>query len=199
MWDSFMRPTFVLLAAAAIYVGATYSFTLTAQTPTPATPAAGGPNFQREITPILQRHCTSCHAGLRPRGGMRLNFRDESDARSVLKNDDGFWERVANEVAGTHMPPAGRPQPTDAERDLLVEWIQNRMLTTDGKPDPGPFMVHRLNNREYANTVRDLLYLPPTHDVVADFPADERGDGFDNNAGTLTISPLLVERYLGAA
>ena len=60
-------------------------------------------------------------------------------------------------------------------------------------------MVRRLNNREYANTVRDLLYLPPGFDVAADFPADERGDGFDNNAGTLTISPLLIERYLAAA
>ena len=35
--------------------------------------------------------------------------------------------------------------------------------------------------------------------MTADFPADERGDGFDNNAGTLTISPLLIERYLAAA
>ena len=73
------------------------------------------------------------------------------------------------------------------------------MLTTNGQPDPGPFMVHRLNNREYANTLRDLLYLSPDYDVVSDFPADERGDGFDNNAGTLTISPLLIEHYLKAA
>ncbi len=60
------------------------------------------------------------------------------------------------------MPPAGRKAPTDAQRELLVEWIHNNVMTTDGKPDPGPFMVRRLNNREYANTVRDLLYLPPT-------------------------------------
>jgi hypothetical protein len=82
---------------------------------------------------------------------------------------------------------------------LLVDWIDNNLLTVNGKPDPGPFMVHRLNNREYANTLRDLLYLPPSFDVASDFPADERGDGFDNNAGTLTISPLLIEAYLAAA
>ena len=203
MWDSHMRPTVALLSAAAIFGGAIGSFTLTAQSgvarPQTAAPAARAISFEREVAPVLQTYCASCHAGMRPRGGMRLVFKDAADARSVLTNDDGFWERVANEVAGRHMPPAARPQPTDAQRDLLVEWIQNSMLTTDGKPDPGPFMVHRLNNREYANSVRDLLYLPAAHDVTADFPADERGDGFDNNAGTLTISPLLIERYLEAA
>src|SRR5688572_23949210 len=195
-----MRPAvIVLLAAAAMLAGAAGSFTVEAQSGAGAAAVATTISFENEIAPILQTYCGSCHGGVRPRGGMRLAFKDETDARSVLKNDDGFWERVANEVAGKHMPPAGRPQPSDAQRDLLVEWVQNRMLTTDGRPDPGPFMVHRLNNREYANTVRDLLYLPPTHDVTADFPADERGDGFDNNAGTLTISPLLVEQYLAAA
>jgi mono/diheme cytochrome c family protein len=196
-----MKPAAALLAAAAVFGAANGSFTLTAQSgaAVPRTTEVTSVDFAREIAPTLQTYCASCHAGARPRGGMRLVFKDAADARSVMKNDDGFWERVANEVAGRHMPPAGRPQPNDAERDRLVEWIQNTMLTADGKPDPGPFMVHRLNNREYANTVRDLLYLPPTYDVTRDFPADERGDGFDNNAATLTISPLLIERYLDAA
>ena len=201
MWDSQMRPAAAVVLLTALF-GAVGSFNLTAQSGSAqlqGAPPPGAISFEREIAPILQTHCAACHTGAKPRGGMRLVFKDVSDARSVMKNDDGFWERVANEVAGKHMPPSGRPQPNDAQRELLVEWIQNSMLTTDGKPDPGPFIVHRLNNREYANTVRDLLYLPPTHDVTRDFPADERGDGFDNNAGTLTISPLLVERYLEAA
>src|SRR5690606_17742577 len=79
------------------------------------------------------------------------------------------------------------------------DWISGNVLTANGMPDPGPFMVRRLNNREYANTIRDLLYLPADYDAAEGFPADERGDGFDNNAATLTISPLLIERYLDAA
>jgi hypothetical protein len=96
------------------------------------------------------------------------------------------------------MPPAAvRIKPTDAERSQLLAWINDTLLAS--QPDPGPFMVHRLNNRQYANTIRDLLYLPADYNAAADFPADERGDGFDNNAGTLTISPLLIESYLAAA
>ena len=193
-----MRPTVLLLTAAAIQAAATGSFVLQAQsTAAVATPPAI--NFEKDVVPILAAHCTSCHGNTRPRGGVSLVFKDEADARERLKEDDEFWDRVETEISTKQMPPAGRKPPTDAQRELLVEWIHNRVMTTDGKPDPGPFTVRRLNNREYANTVRDLLYLPQGFDVSADFPADERGDGFDNNAGTLTISPLLIERYLAAA
>src|SRR6202012_1246674 len=82
---------------------------------------------------------------------------------------------------------------------LLVNWISNDVMKAGGKPDTGPLTFHRLNNREYANTVRQLLYLPASYDPAADFPADERGDGFDNNSDTLTISPVLIEHYLDAA
>ena len=103
-----MRPTVALLSAAAILAGTMGSFSVTAQSGTTklqaTTPAATG--FEREIAPILQTYCASCHAGGRPRGGMRLVFKDVADARSVMRDDDGFWERVANEVSGGHMPPA---------------------------------------------------------------------------------------------
>jgi mono/diheme cytochrome c family protein len=206
MWDSHMKRTVILLGAAAIFVGAMGPFTITAQSGAAKPQAASQPtphakriNFEKEIVPILATHCAGCHSGPKPRGGMNLSFKDENEARARLRDDDTFWERVETEVSTKQMPPAGRKPPTDAQRELLAEWIFTNVMTLDGKPDPGPFMVRRLNNREYANTVRDLLYLPPTFDVTADFPADERGDGFDNNAGTLTISPLLIERYLAAA
>src|SRR3569833_2723519 len=103
-------------------------------------------------------------------------------------------------VGGGMMPPAAvKNRPSDDERKLLVNWIKNDMLSISGKPDPGPVIVHRLNNREYANTIRQLLYLPASYDPVADFPADERGDGFDNNSDTLTVSPVLIEHNLDAA
>jgi hypothetical protein len=66
-----------------------------------------------------------------------------------------------------------------------------------GTDDPGRITLHRLNNAEYNNTVRDLLgtELRPADD----FPADDRGYGFDNVADVLRLSPLLVELYEGAA
>lgn len=162
--------------------------------------AAPHPNFDTDIAPVFNKYCVGCHAGAQPKGDIMLKFKDENDARSRMATNDEFWDKVTTMVGGGLMPPAMvKNRPSDQERKLLVDWIRNDMLTIGGKPDPGPMIVHRLNNREYANSIRELLYLPPDHDPTADFPADERGDGFDNNSDTLTISPVLIEHYLDAA
>lgn len=157
------------------------------------------PRFDTDIAPVFNKYCIGCHSGAQPKGDMLLKFKDEQDARSRTANDD-FWSKVSDELASGRMPPAAvKNRPSDGERKLLVDWINNDVLTIAGQPDPGPLVVHRLNNREYANTLRDLLYLPADYNAAADFPADERGDGFDNNSDTLVISPVLIEHYLDAA
>lgn len=63
--------------------------------------------------------------------------------------------------------------------------------------DPGFMPIHRLNNLEYANTLRDLLQTD--HVLGVSFPPDPVDHGFDNVAELLTVSPLLVEVYEAAA
>ena len=57
-----------------------------------------------------------------------------------------------------------------------------------------PTPLRRLTKAEYANAVRDLLKVDPA--PAADLPADEETNGFDNNAGILTVSPLHAEKYV---
>ncbi|MEO8301278.1 MAG: DUF1592 domain-containing protein [Rhizomicrobium sp.] len=155
--------------------------------------------FDSDIAPVFNKYCIGCHSGAQPKGDMLLKFKDEADARGRVANDD-FWSKVSTELSAGRMPPAlVKNRPTDDERKRIVDWINNDVLTIAGKPDPGALVFHRLNNREYANTIRQLLYLPPDYDPTVDFPADERGDGFDNNSDTLTISPVLIEHYLASA
>lgn len=59
--------------------------------------------------------------------------------------------------------------------------------------DPGTVTVHRLNNAEYNNTIRDLLGIDPR--PAKDFPADDYSHGFDNISDALSMSPLQVELY----
>ncbi|HET7131272.1 MAG TPA: DUF1592 domain-containing protein, partial [Gammaproteobacteria bacterium] len=61
-------------------------------------------------------------------------------------------------------------------------------------PAPG---IHRLNRAEYGNAIRDLLALDI--DPSTFLPADDSSRGFDNQAGTLALSPALLEAYLSAA
>ena len=96
------------------------------------------------------------------------------------------------------MPPAEKPRPSDQERRLLEDWIKRGAFGIDPKdPDPGRVTVRRLNRVEYRNTIRDLIGVE--YDTTSEFPADDTGNGFDNNGDVLTLSPLLLEKYLGAA
>jgi hypothetical protein len=63
--------------------------------------------------------------------------------------------------------------------------------------DPGNKRIHRLNRTEYDHTVQDLLAVDAA--PARDFPADDVGYGFDNNADVLSTSPLLVEKLDEAA
>ena len=53
-----------------------------------------------------------------------------------------------------------------------------------------------MNRAEYNNTIRDLwASIRP----AADFPSDDVGYGFDNIGDVLSLSPVLLEKYLAAA
>lgn len=60
-------------------------------------------------------------------------------------------------------------------------------------PVPGLKTLHRLNRAEYDNTVRDLL--GDATGPARDFPADDHGHGFDNQADVLSVGALLAEKY----
>jgi hypothetical protein len=68
---------------------------------------------------------------------------------------------------------------------------------TTAATDPGRVTLHRLNRAEYDNTVQTLLGT--TAKPSADFPIDDRGNGFDNMADVLTLSPLHLSVYHAAA
>jgi len=97
------------------------------------------------------------------------------------------------------MPPQGRPRPDDAGYDSFETWLSNRIdQVASEHPNPGRrHAVHRLNRAEYANAIRDLLSLEINEDTL--LPPDDSGFGFDNIADVLSVSPMLTERYLGAA
>lgn len=69
----------------------------------------------------------------------------------------------------------------------------------DQLPDPGRVTIHRLNNAEYNNTVRDLFFGMVDWAPANEFPADVHGFGFDNISDVQTISPLHFELYQRSA
>ena len=96
------------------------------------------------------------------------------------------------------MPPADMEQPGDKEIDRILSWIEESVFDHDPqKTEPGRVVLRRLNRVEYKNTIRDLFGVNIETGTL--FPADDTGHGFDTIGEVLTVSPLLMEKYMVAA
>jgi len=153
--------------------------------------AAQKPEIDRAL---LDRYCVSCHGGTRAMGGVDLR----ALAAPQSGGDAATWERVIRQVRSGVMPPAGAARPDRAAVTRFLAAAERAVDASAGtSPRPGRPVAHRLNRTEYANAVRDIFALEI--DATALLPADETLEGFDNIGGVLSLSPLLVDRYLSAA
>jgi hypothetical protein len=151
-----------------------------------------------EMFSFLKTQCIACHSAERAKGGIDLaTFKTEAD---VAKNAK-LWRVVISEVHERRMPPSNRTPPKEVVREQFLKEATEFLdkVERGAKPvDPGRGVVRRLTRREYNNTVRDLFGV--TTKPADKFPSDGGGGaGFDNNAATLYLPPILLERYLFAA
>ena len=108
------------------------------------------------------------------------------------------WERVLRKFGSGQMPPPGMPRPDDDTSAKFTTWLEKQLNTNaTAHPNPGAPALHRLNRLEYGNTIRDLLGLEV--DATALLPGDDSGYGFDNIGDVLSVSPVLLEKYMSAA
>jgi mono/diheme cytochrome c family protein len=158
--------------------------------------SADDASFHSAVDAVFKNVCTGCHNAQVSSGGM--NIQVFLDPQSLAKNRDG-WEIILGKLRSGEMPPAGMPKPPADQVTALTTYVQARLDEMDraAKPDPGTVVAHRLNRYEYSNTVRDLLGIEFQADK--NFPTDDSGYGFDNIGSVLTVSPLLMSKYLNAA
>jgi hypothetical protein len=172
------------------------------QAPSAAAPVlTAGADAARRSTPsietpraLLDRYCVTCHNDRVRTANLSLQGLELADAADHAE----LWEKVIRKLRAGVMPPPDLPRPPLAEyeglRDFLEAEIDRAALS---KPNPGSVVLHRLNRTEYAHAVRDLLDL--RIDAAVLLPPDDAANGFDNIAGSLTISPTLLESYATAA
>ncbi|MDQ5980869.1 MAG: hypothetical protein QG602_3847, partial [Verrucomicrobiota bacterium] len=150
--------------------------------------------FKNDIQPMLETYCYSCHGEGESEGGVTLDqFKDEASLK-----DHKLWLRVLKNTRSRIMPPVDEDYLSNAELAKFATFIKRDIFELNpAKPDPGRVTVRRLNRVDYRNTVRELMGVD--FDTQKEFPADDTGHGFDNNGDVLTISPMLMEKYLDAA
>jgi hypothetical protein len=145
---------------------------------------------------FLKQHCTTCHSGTEPEGTF--------DA-AVLSADFGKaehrkqWLKVAQQLRAGTMPPPEEPRPDNVEVKELLDWIDEQLMDAERvrSERDGRTLMRRLNQTEYANTIRDLLQVDV--DLEGVLPADSVVGGFDTAADSLHFSPYQLAGYLEAA
>jgi hypothetical protein len=152
--------------------------------------------FRQQVVPFLETHCVACHSGDEAEAAVAFDrFTDSAGVQTQYQ----LWEKVIRLVQDHQMPPTGEQQPSADEIAGLSAALKAELATFDCSAEkrPGRVTLRRLNRAEYNNTVRDLTGLNIT--PAADFPSDDVGEGFDNIGDVLTISPILLEKYLTTA
>ncbi len=152
--------------------------------------------LEKTIRPFLVENCLYCHNAKKASGGLNL---EQFQTAASLTAERETWERILQRLQAGEMPPKGAPHPDDATVQAFIRLVEGEFERADKlvKPDPGRVTARRLNRAEYNNTVRDLLGV--NFGPADDFPQDDSGYGFDNIGDVLSLSPVLMEKYLTAA
>ena len=147
-----------------------------------------------EAQKLVKQYCIGCHNSKLRSASLSLEGLD----LSKVSDDAGLWEKVLRKVEAKQMPPMGLPRPDAAAQKAFTGYLETELdRAAASHPNPGRPTIHRLNRNEYSNAVRDLLALDikPGNSL----PLDDTGYGFDNIGDVLSLSPVLIERYMSVA
>lgn len=146
---------------------------------------------------FLKTYCRNCHQGKTAVGGFSV---ERFNTPGSFQTHPQRWSSANRRVRNGEMPPKGAPAPSIDLRERFSEWVDTTLRTEACAAGivPGPSPIRRLNRDEYSATVRDLLDIHL--DIGHSLPADGAGgEGFDNAAETLFLSPLHSEKYMEVA
>lgn len=173
----FLRSGLLILGALLLLVSVTHA--------DEKLPAQGGVHL------FLKQHCYSCHSEQNAEGEIRL---DTLAPPASKVDSDKTWMRVAEVITTGEMPPASEKRPAADSVKFVADSIAVALAKSKA---PRPLSLRRMNRVEYENTVRELLSI--NIDLAEMLPEDGSIQGFDKVGDGLSISTILMERYLEAA
>jgi mono/diheme cytochrome c family protein len=155
-----------------------------------------------DLRAVVNDYCAECHNAVDWDGGIAFDTRSPTvhvASQHANERESAIWEKAARKVRAGMMPPARAARPAAAVLDGFAAAVEQQL---DGawsaNPNPGTKPLSRLNRTQYRNAVRDLLAFDATS-VIDTLPVDEVVDDFDNIGDGLSVSPTLIEAYVGAA
>src|SRR5690606_291802 len=142
---------------------------------------------------LIGDYCMDCHNSEDWAGSVAFDLLTPADIPAQAE----IFETAIRKLRGGLMPPPGNERPDAGAIAATVAWLETTLDAAASAPDPGAVPLRRLNRREYAHAIRDLLGMEI--DATALLPADDLEGGYDNNAAALQVSPAFIDQYLNAA
>jgi hypothetical protein len=142
---------------------------------------------------VVKQYCFECHNRDDLAGGRAF----DKLSPDRIAADAETWELAIRKLRSGLMPPAGGPRPDAEQTAELASWLADEIDSAVDEPAPGRVALRRLNRREYANAIHDLLALEVDPAIL--LPQDNVEGYFDNNADALQVSPAFVNQYVDAA
>ena len=161
-------------------------------------PALEAIHFEKQVRPILKKHCFKCHGEKKQKGDLRLDTLSGDLSKDRVAAE--AWHDVQNALNLSEMPPKKEDSLLPAELRTVTSWITQEInaLVASQKGTGGRIVLRRLNKIDYQNTMRDLLGIEM--DYAKNLPPETLSeDGFRNNGTTLQMSDLQLEYYLESA
>jgi len=161
-------------------------------------PALEAIHFEKQVRPILKKHCFKCHGEKKQKGDLRLDTLSGDLSKDRVAAE--AWHDVQNALNLSETPPKKEDSLLPAELRTVTSWITQEIdaLVASQKSTGGRIVLRRLNKTDYQNTMRDLLGIEM--DYAKNLPPETLSeDGFRNNGATLQMSDLQLEYYLESA
>lgn len=150
--------------------------------------------FDSRARPFFETYCFACHDADEQKSGVRLDVLTDKFADKDLQ----LWSHIRDQIADESMPPDDQPQPNEALRGEIVDWIDKELTVAKSRVAENNGSVRRLTVEQYRNTLQQLLGIQ--EDLTVGLPPDAVSkDGFTNNTAAMVISPLQVESYFDIA
>lgn len=154
--------------------------------------ARGDGELRTGLRPFLETHCTSCHSGGDPEGGLDLETYSTDLANAEVRRR---WVYLYDRVASGEMPPKPETPPGEKSQASFLNALGESLTRADLASRE--VILRRLNRNEYENTVRDLFGISvELHNVL---PDDSPEQGFDTVGSALAVSAEQLMSYMEAA
>jgi mono/diheme cytochrome c family protein len=180
--------TGIAAAAVVCYLGVAHERGWESANAQTAAPAAVSPQKT-----LVNQYCLTCHSDRVKAGGLALSGLN----LDAPQEHADIAEKVVRKLRSGMMPPAGAKRPDNQSLTAFVSWLENELDSKHGPVAAGRVPLRRLNRREYANAIRDLIGL--NIDGKAYLPDDNVKGHFDNDAAALQVSPNFIDQYIYAA